>query len=83
MQTQKNYKPYICKKEGIIGNSSFMDNLRLQIVCKVILTHNIDTKGQLGTLIDVLRANDGTVTELIVEFKNENVGKQSSEKLPK
>ena len=87
MQTQKNYKPYICKKEGTIGNSSFMDNLRLKIGCKVILIHNIDTSdgltnGQLGTLIDVFRANDGTVTELIIEFKNKNVGKQSRERTP-
>ena len=75
LQTQKKYTPYICKKEGTIGNSSFMDNLRLKIGCKVILIHNIDTSdgltnGQLGALIDILRADDGTVSGLIVEFKN-------------
>ena len=41
--TQKNYKPRICKKEGTVGTSSFMDNLRVKIGCKVILIHNIDT----------------------------------------
>ena len=87
MQTQKKYKPYICKKEGTVGNSSFMDNLRLKIGCKVILIHNIDTSdgltnGQLGTLIDVFRADDGTASELIVEFKNENIGKQNRERNP-
>ena len=75
LQTQKKYTPFICKKEGTIGNSSFMDNLRLKIGCKVILIHNIDTSdgltnGQLGALIDILRAGDGTVSGHIVEFKN-------------
>ena len=88
LQTQKNYKPLICQKEGTIGNSSFMDNLRVKLGCKVILIHNIDisdglTNGQLGILVDVLRADDGTVIKLIVEFKKENIGKKSRTKHPK
>ena len=88
LQTQKNYKPLICQKEGTIGNSSFMDNLRVKLGCKVILIHNIDisdglTNGQLGILVDVLRADDGTVIKLIVEFKNENIGKKNRLNHPK
>ena len=79
LQTQKTYKPHICKKEGTVGNSSFMDTLRVKIGCKVFLIHNIDTadgltNGQLGKLIDVVRTDDGTVAQFIVEFKNQNVG---------
>ena len=51
-----------------------MDKLRLKIGCKIILIHNIDTSdgltnGQLGTLMDVLRTDDGTAAKLIVKFK--------------
>ena len=65
-----------------------MDNLRQKISCKVILIHDINTSdgltnGQLGTLIDVIRANAGRVTELMIEFKNKNVGKQIRERSPK
>ena len=81
-KAQKKYKPSICKKEGTVGNSSFMDQLRLKVGCKVILIHNIDTSdgltnGQLGQLIDVIRTDDGSVSKCIVEFKNEKAGRQS------
>ena len=61
-------------KEGTVGPTSFMDILLLKINCKVILIHNIDTSdgltnGQLGTLIDIVRASDGSVAKCIVEFK--------------
>ena len=72
-------------QKGTIGNTSFMDNLRVKIGCKVILIHNIDTSdgltnGQLGRLVDTLRTEDGTITKFIVEFKNENVGRKNREK---
>ena len=64
------------------GPTSFMDILLLKINCKVILIHNIDTSdgltnGQLGTLIDIVRASDGSVGKCIVEFKREKVGMKS------
>ena len=85
--TQQNFKPRLCKKEGTVGNSSFMDQLRVKIGCKVILIHNIDTadgltNGQLGNLLDVIRADDGSIAKVIVEFKNENAGKQNRAKNP-
>ena len=85
--TQKNFQPRLCKKEGTVGNTSFMDILRLKKGCKIILIHNIDTpdrltNGQLGTLMDMIKTEDGTVAKLIVEFKHESVGKQSRAKNP-
>ena len=87
MSKQKKYKPRICKKEGTVGNTSFMDKLRVKIGCKIILIHNIDTvdgltNGQLGKLIDIIKTQDGTITKLIIEFTKENVGKQSRTKNP-
>ena len=83
--TQKNFKPRICKKEGTVGNSSFMDILRVKIGCKVILIHNIDTldgltNGQLGKIIDVIRTEDGGIAKIIIQFNKENVGKESRQR---
>ena len=87
-KTQKRYKPLICKKEGTIGNTSFMDYLRVKVGCKVILIHNIDTadgltNGQLGILVNIVRTADGMIAKFIVEFKNENVGKENRKQNPK
>ena len=69
--TQAKYKPRICKKEGTVGNTSFIDNLRVKIVCKLILIHNIDTaygltNGQLGKFLNIIRNDDGSIAKLIV-----------------
>ena len=78
-KNQKKYKPNICKKEGTVGTSSFMDNLILKIGCKVILINNIDTSdgltnGQLGELVGIISTSDGSINKCIVKFKRENVG---------
>ena len=83
-KTQKKYSPFLCKKEGTVGTTSFMDKLRLKIDCKVILIHNIDTSdgltnGQLGKLIAVIRASDGSVNKCIVEFGRPSVGRKNRE----
>jgi hypothetical protein len=83
--TQQNFKPRLCKKEETVGNSSFMDQLRVKIGCKLILIHNIDTadgltNGQLGKLLDVIRSEDGSIAKIIIEFKNESAGKQNRAK---
>ena len=88
MSTQQKYKPRICKKEGAVANTSFMDNLRVKIGCKVILIHNIDTSdgltnGQLGKLIDIIKTEEGSIAKLIIQFQKKNVGKQSRIQNPK
>ena len=62
-----------------------MDQLRVKIGCKVILIHNIDTadgltNGQLGSLLGVIRAEDGSIAKIIFELKNETAGKQNRAK---
>ena len=81
-KNQKKYKPSICKKEGTVGNSSFMDILRLKIGFKIILIHNIDTSdgltnGQLGKLIGLIQAENGSISKFIVKFNKEKIGKKS------
>ena len=83
--TQANFKPRLCHKEGTVGNSSFMDKLRVKIGCKIILIHNIDTadgltNGQLGILLDVVRTDDGGIAKMIIEFKKEDAGRQNRTK---
>ena len=86
-KSQKKHTPFIDKKEGTIGATSFMDTLRLKLNCKVILIHNIDTadgltNGQLGELIGVVRSKDKSIIKLIVKFRREKIGKRNREKNP-
>ena len=85
IKRKKNFKPKLCEKEGTVGNTSFMDQLKVKKGCKIILIHNIDigdglTNGQLGILLDVVRAEDGSVAKMIVEFKNKAVGQENRAK---
>ena len=40
-QTQKDFKPFIDKKEGSIGTTAFIDSLQLKIGAKIIMIHNM------------------------------------------
>ena len=76
---QKNYKPQI-SKEGEVGETGFMDHLKLKLGLQVMLVSNIDvtdclTNGQLGTLSAAVKTQDGKITKLMVNFNNQNVGK--------
>ena len=66
---QKTYKPWIEPKEGAVSTTSFLDELKLKLVAKVMLIHNIDTvdcltNRQLGELIDVINTKKGEVDKL-------------------
>ena len=64
-----------------------MNILNIKLGCKVILIHNIDTADcltnvQLEVLVAAIRTTNGEIHKLIIEFKNENVGKASRTKHP-
>ena len=86
LATQRKFKPKI-HAEGTIGNSSFMNKLKLKLGAHVILIHNINTEdcltnGQLGILIGVLEAADNHNNKLVVKFNNKNAGKNTRRKYP-
>ena len=59
----------------------------MKIGCKIILIHNIDTadgltNGGLGLLLDVIKADDGSIVKCIVKFKNGKVGQVSRSRKP-
>ena len=77
--TQKDFKPFIDKKEGAIGTTSFIDEIRLKVGTKIILIHNVDTSdgltnGQLGKLVSIIFTKDGHPDKLIVELQKIDAG---------
>ena len=83
--TQKKFKPFIEKKEGAIGTTSFQDVLRLKIGASIIIIHNIDTSdgltnGQLGELIGIIYTKKGEADKLVVKLKKKGAGSQNRRK---
>ena len=81
-QTERDFKPSISKKDGIVGSTSLQDELLLKAGVKLILVHNIDTgdlltNGQLGTLEDIIRTKDKTVEILVIKLNDNRVGEQN------
>ena len=86
LATKKKFKPKV-HAEGTVGESSFMNELKLKLGAKVILIHNIDTadcltNGQMGTLMGVLYTVDKKEDKLVVKFHNKNAGKNRRKKYP-
>ena len=83
--TQKKFTPFIEKKEGAIGTTGFIDELRLKLGAKIIIIHNIDTSdgltnGQLGELVNVLYNNDGGADKLVVKLQKMDSGMKNIRK---
>ena len=85
--TQKKFTPFIEKKEGAIGTTAFIDELKLKVGVKIIIINNIDTtdgltNGQLGELVKVIYTKDGEADKLIVTLKQKEVGILNRRKFP-
>ena len=85
--TQKNYKPWIEKKEGAVATTSFLDELHVKLGAKIMLIHNIDTpdsltNGQFGILVDTVKTKSGDIDKLVIKLKNKEAGKQNRQKYP-
>ena len=83
---KKNFKPPLTDF-GTIGDTQFVDLLRLKIGARVMMIHNIDVSdllcnGALGTLIGVETSKDGRIEMLIVKFDNPKAGKESRRSHP-
>ena len=83
----KSYKPRIDKKSGRVGDTHYVDELKLKVGARVMLIYNIDvsdllTNGTVGTVLGVIEGNDGVVTAVIVRFDNPEAGKQARSRNP-
>ena len=83
----KSYKPRIDKKSGRIGDTHYVDELKLKIGARVMLIYNIDvsdllTNGTIGTVVGVIEGNDGVITSVIIKFDNPEAGKQARSRNP-
>ena len=85
--TQKKFKPFIEKKEGAIGTTSFLDEIKVKIGSKIILIHNIDTSdgltnGQLGTILSIIGTTEGKPDKLVIQLKNPEAGIANRRRFP-
>ena len=85
--TQTKYKPFIDFKEGAIGTTSFLDEIRVKIGCKIILIHNVDTSdgltnGQLGVLQEIIYTKDGKADKLVLKLNKKDAGTLNRERFP-
>jgi hypothetical protein len=84
---KKHFKPRINDKDGSIGQTGYLDELKLKRGAKVMLVWNVDTtdyltNGQTGTLEDIIQDDSGSVRYLMIRFNRESAGRQARTKLP-
>ena len=85
--TQKNYKPFIDKKDGSVASTAFINELKLKLGAKIMLIHNIDTSdcltnGQLGVLVSVIKTTKGDIDKLIIKLNCLEAGAENRKKTP-
>ena len=84
---RKNFTPYVDEKDGVVGNTGFMDILTLKLKCPVMITANINTSdgitnGSIGTLFDVVRNHKGEIQYLVVDLANPTKGRSNTASYP-
>ena len=83
----KNYKPFINKKDKTVGETGFRDELILKPGSRIFMIHNLDvidslTNGQLGTFVEAIMNKDGKVLKLVLKLDKTNAGKINREQNP-
>ncbi|KAJ8369405.1 hypothetical protein SKAU_G00094330 [Synaphobranchus kaupii] len=73
-----NFKPKVSSK-GTVGNSAFLQTLRVKVGARVMLIHNLDTFDCLtndsrGTLAAVIKDKLGSVIKMMIMFDEECQG---------
>ena len=81
----KGCKSNIKLNKGTIGDTDFKETLRFKIGARVMLTYNLDLmddlyNGAIGKVIGVENDKKGQVYCIIVQFEEESVGVQHSQK---
>ena len=84
---RKNFTPFVDEKDGVVGNTGFMDILTLKLGCPVMVTNNINTSdgitnGTLGTLFDVKRNHKGEIQYLVVDLADPTKGRSNTASYP-
>ena len=84
---RKNFTPFVDEKDGVVGNTGFMDILTLKLKCPVMVTTNINTSdgitnGSIGTLFDVVRNHKREIQYLVVDLANPTKGRSNTASYP-
>ena len=69
-------------KSGRIGDTQFVNKLKLRIGTREILIFNIGGNGALGTVLGVEEGKNYEITAVIVKFDNPGAGKQARGRNP-
>ena len=80
---QKDFTPFIDEKDGVVGNTGFLDQLELKIGAPIMVNNNIDTSdgitnGSIGTLVQVMRNAKKEIHYLVIDLANPSKGRSNT-----